>query len=161
MVKDIYGCELSDNNEQVVVKHFRGSATEDMMKYIKHPLKHNPDCFIIHVGTNNLRSNQDPETIARNIVEVTNNSKTDTNKVLLSSTVPRCDNLNGNSHQVNTFLKKFCMENDFVCVNHDNNKPPKHCNYGGTHLNTLGSKIVADNFVLALLPYLDIDFSRK
>ena len=51
MVKDIYGSGLSDNPS------------------------------LIHVGTNNLRSNQEPETIAINIVEVACNSKTDTNKV--------------------------------------------------------------------------------
>ena len=51
------------------MKHFSGSTTEDMMTYIKPPLKWNPDRFIIHVGTNDLRSNQEPETIARNIVE--------------------------------------------------------------------------------------------
>ena len=67
MVKDIYGWELSDNNKKVVVKYFSGSTTEDMMTYIKPPLKRNADCFIIHVETNDLRSNKNPETIARNI----------------------------------------------------------------------------------------------
>ena len=42
------------------------------------------------------------------------------------------------------------MENNFVYVNNDNVKPRQHCNYGGIHLNTLGSKILADNFILAL-----------
>ena len=76
-----------------------------------------PDRFITHVETNDLISDQDPETTARNIVEVANNSKTDTNKVLISSIVPRRDNLNGKGRQVNTFLKKFCMENDLIYVN--------------------------------------------
>ena len=107
MVKDIYGWELFDNNEKVVVKHFSGLKTENMMTYIKPPFKRNPDRFIIHVGTSDLRSEQDPETIARNIVEVANNSKTDTNKVLISSIVSRRDNLNGRGRQVNIFLKKF------------------------------------------------------
>ena len=122
-IKDIYGWELSDNNEKVVVKDFSGSTTEDMMIYIKPPLKRNPDCFIIHVGANDLRSNQEPETIARDIVEIACYSKIDTSKVLISSIVSRRDNLNGKGRQVNTFLKKFCMENDFVYVNHDNTKP--------------------------------------
>ena len=52
--------------------------------------------------------------------------------------------------QVNIFLKKVCMENDFVYVNHDNMKPRQHCNYIGTHQNTLGSKILADHFILAV-----------
>ena len=42
------------------------------------------------------------------------------------------------------------MENDFVYVNHDNMKPRQHCNYIGTHQNTLGSKILADHFILAV-----------
>ena len=42
------------------------------------------------------------------------------------------------------------MENDFVYVNYDNIKPRQHCNYGGIHLNTLVSKILAANFILAL-----------
>ena len=42
------------------------------------------------------------------------------------------------------------MENNFAYVNHDNIKPRKHCNYGGVHLNTAGSKILAENFILAL-----------
>ena len=130
MVKD-YVWELSDNNEKVVVKYFSGSTTEDMMTWIKPRLKRNPDRFIIHVRTNDLRSDQEN-------IEVANNSKTDTNKVLISSIVPRRDNLNGKVRQVNIFLKKFCMENDFAYVNHGNIKPRQHCNYGGIHLNNLG-----------------------
>ena len=149
MVKD-YVWELSDNTEKVVVKHFSGSTTEDMMTCIKPQLKRNPDRFIIHLRTNDLRSDQDPETIARNIVEVANNSKTDTNKVLISSIVRGRDNLNGKGRQVNSFLKKFCTENDFVYLNNGNIKPRQHCNHGGIHLNTLSSKILPDNFILAL-----------
>ena len=55
MVKDIYGWELTDNYEKVLVKQFNRSTTEDMMTYIKPPLKCNPDRFIIHVGTNDLK----------------------------------------------------------------------------------------------------------
>ena len=148
MVKDMCGWELTDNNEKFVVKHFSGLTTEDIMTFLKPPLKRKPDRFIIHVGTNDLRSNQDPEIIARNNVEAAINSKTDT-KVLISSIVSRPDNLNGKGLQVNIFLQKFCMENDFVSVIHGNIKPQQHWNYGGIHLNTLGSKILADNFILA------------
>ena len=42
------------------------------------------------------------------------------------------------------------MKNNFVYVNHDNIKPRQHFSYGGFHLNTAGSKIVAENFILAL-----------
>ena len=63
-IKNVYGRELSGRKEKVVVKHFRKSTTEDMKTYIQSPLKRDPDRVIIHVGTNNLRSSQDPETIA-------------------------------------------------------------------------------------------------
>ena len=38
------------------MKPFKRSAAEDMMTYIKSPLKRNTDCFIIRVRTNDLRS---------------------------------------------------------------------------------------------------------
>ena len=95
--------------------------------------------YTTHIGKNDLRSNQDPETIVRNIAEIAYNSKTDTKEVLTSSIVPQRDSLNGKNCQVNIFLKKFYMENGFVYVNHDNIKPRQHCNYDGIHLNTLSN----------------------
>ena len=35
-------------------------------------------------------------------------------------------------------------------MNHDNIKPRQHCNYGDVHLNTAGSNILTENFILAL-----------
>ena len=137
IAKDIYGWEFSDNYEKVVVKQFSGSTTEEMMTYIKPPLKCNPDRFIIYVGKNDLRSDQDRESIVRNVKDVVNNSKADINKILISSIVPRRDNLNGKVRHL-IFLKKFCTENDFAYVNHGIIKSRQHCNYGGIHLNNLG-----------------------
>ena len=95
IIKDGYGWELSDKENKVVVKQFSGSTTEDMKTYIQPPLKRDPDRVIIHVGTNDLRSNQDPETIAKNIIDIAKSSKTNKNEILLSSIVPRRDSLNG------------------------------------------------------------------
>ena len=133
-------------------KHHRtcDRTTEDMKNYIQPPLKRDPDQVIIHVGTNDLRSNQDPVTIAKNIIDIAKSSKTNKNEILLSSIVPRRDSLNGKGRQVNNILQKLCIENNFAYVNHDNIKPRRHCNYGGIHLNTAGSKILAENFILAL-----------
>ena len=150
IIKDVYGWELSDKENKVVVKHFSGSTTEDMKTYIQPPLKRDPDRVIIHVGTSDLRSNQDPVTIAKNIIDIAKSSKTNKNEILLSSIVPRRDSLNGKGRQVNNILQKLCIENNFIYINHDNIKPRRHCNYGGTHLNTAGSKILAENFILAL-----------
>ena len=91
MIKDVYGWELSDREEKVVVKHFSGSRTEDVKTYIQPPLKRDPDRIIIHVGTNELRSSQDPETIAKTIIDIEKNSTTNKNEILVSSMVPRRD----------------------------------------------------------------------
>ena len=58
------------------MKHFSGSTTEYMKTYIQSPLMRDPDRVIIHVGTNDLRSSQDPETIAKNIIDIAKNSTT-------------------------------------------------------------------------------------
>ena len=108
-------------------------------------LKRDPDQLIIHVGTNDLRSSQDPETIAKNIIiDFAKNSATNKNEILVSSIVRRRDNLNGKGCQVNNILQKLCVENDFAYVNHDIIKPR-----GGVHLTTAGSKILTENFILA------------
>ena len=96
--------------------------------YIQAPLKLDPDRLIIHVGTSDLRSSQDPETIAKNIIDIAKNSTTNKNEILVSSVVPRPDNVNGKSRQVNNVLRKLCLENNFAYVNHDNIKPRQHCN---------------------------------
>ena len=75
---------------------------------------------------------------------------TNKNEILISSIVPRRDNLTGKDRQVNNILQKLFVENSFAYVNHDNIKPRQHCNYGGVYLNTAGSKILAENFILTL-----------
>ena len=70
--------------------------------------------------------------------------------MLVTSIVLRQDDLNGKSLQVNNVLQKLCVENNYAYVNHNNIKPRQHCNYGGVHLNTAGSKISADHFILEL-----------
>ena len=53
-------------------------------------LKRDPDQLIIHIGTNDLRSSQDPETIAKNI-DFVKNSTTNENEILISSIDRRRD----------------------------------------------------------------------
>ena len=136
MIKDIYDWELSDREEKGDVKYFSGSTKEDMKTYIQPPLKRDPDRVMIHVGKNDLRSSQDPETIAKNIIDIAKNSSTNKNEILVSRIVPRQDNLDSKGRQANNILQKLCMENNFVYVNHDSIKSRQHCNYGGVHLNT-------------------------
>ena len=101
IVKDMKGWELSYEKNKVVVKHFSGAKTKDMESYIIPTLEQNPETIIIHSRTNDLKSDSSPEEIARDIIKPTTSCKTQTNKVILSNTVPRYDNLNENATRVN------------------------------------------------------------
>ena len=94
-----------------------------MKTYIQPPLMRDPDRVIIHEGTNDLRSSQAPETIAKNIIDIAKSSTTNKNEILVSSIVPRRDNMNGQGRQINNILQKLCVENNFAYVNHGNIKP--------------------------------------
>ena len=43
-----------------VVKSFRGAITQDTKDYIKPTTARKPDMVILHYGTNDLKSNQNP-----------------------------------------------------------------------------------------------------
>ena len=116
MNKDVYGWELSGREEKVVVKHFSESTTKNMKTYIQPPLKRDPDWVIIHIGTNDLRSSQDPETIAKNIIAIAKNSTTNKNEIVVSSPVLGRDNLNSKGRQVNNILQKtLCWKQFCLC----------------------------------------------
>ena len=91
--------KLSDDKNKVVVKHFSGAKTKDMESYIIPTLEQNPETIIIHSGTDDLKSDSSPEEIARNIIKLTKSCKTETNKLILSSIVPRYKNLNEKATQ--------------------------------------------------------------
>ena len=83
IVKDVKGWKLSDEKNQVVVKHFSGAKTKDMKSYIIPSLEQNPETIIIHSGTNDLKSDSSPQEITRDIIKLTTSCKTQTNKVIL------------------------------------------------------------------------------
>ena len=111
MIKKVFGDKLSrqlENKHQVVVRSFGGAKTQCMEDYIKPIMKLAPKQIILHCGTNNLPSNEDPETIAKNIMNLAKNIKTDTTKVAISGIIPRRDTFNHKAKQVNQTLEKIC-----------------------------------------------------
>ena len=44
---------LKTDKQNVKVTFFRGGTIEDMEDNIKHILKREPNCIILHIGTNN------------------------------------------------------------------------------------------------------------
>ena len=120
MVRAVCGQEFPDKNERVVVIRFSRSTTEDMKTHIKPSLKNNPDRIIIHASTNDLRSTQDPETIAESIIHVAKNSKNSKNEISISFITPRRNNLIGKGRQVNENFGKLCIKLNFTYTSHNN-----------------------------------------
>ena len=118
-----------------------------MESYIIPTLEQNPEAIILHSGTNDLKSDSSPEEIARDIINLTTSCKTQTNKVILSSIVPRYDNLDEKATRVNKCLKKECEARNICFIDHRNISPKHNCNRSGLHLNYSGTKKLIENIL--------------
>ena len=48
-------------NEKASVLSFSGASSKQMMTYVKPTIEEKPDFIMLRTGTNDLRSNADPE----------------------------------------------------------------------------------------------------
>ena len=121
-----------------------------MESYIIPNFEQNPETIIIHSGTNNLKSGSSSEVIARDIIKLTTFCKSQTNKVILSSIVPRYDNLNEKATRVKKCLKKEFEARNICFIDHRNISPKHNCNRSGLHLNYSGSIQLIENILFCL-----------
>ena len=88
MVKHVEGWKLRksiDQNHNVYVRSFSGAKVKCMKDYVKPCIREkNPDYVIFHVGTNELNSELPPERIAKSIIDVAKNTKSDSRIVSIS-----------------------------------------------------------------------------
>ena len=134
IVNDVKGWKLSDEKKKIVVKHFSGAKTKDMESYIIPTLEQNSETIIIRSRT---------KEIALDIINIKTSCKTQTNKIILSSIVPRYDNLNEKAALKNKCLKK-------ECIDYRNISPKHNCNRSGLHLNYSGTKKLIENILFCL-----------
>ena len=149
MVWKVYGDKLShslNNNHHVVVRSFGGAKTQCMEDYIKPTIKLSPNQIIIHCGTNNLPLNEDPKTIADNIIKLAKKAKSDVHKVAISDIMPRRDRYNKKAKQINDILKQSCVDENISFILHHGINPRLHLNGRGPHLNDKGSSCLANHF---------------
>ena len=57
------------------LRRFSGAKTDYIKDYIKPPLKANPNHFILHIGMNDLSTEQNVEYIAKEIIDLRSKSK--------------------------------------------------------------------------------------
>ena len=110
----------------VSVNCFPGANTSDMKHYTKPPIKKNPNAevVIIHAGTNVLSSDSTPTEIATNIIDLAVDVKKNLNRscdIMISSIIPRRDQLQQKAFNVNKELKDWCASKNIRYI--------ENCNY--------------------------------
>ena len=138
------------NNEKIYVKTFPGAKTTCMEDYIKPSLKNKPDVILLHVGTNNLKSEDIPENIADDIIKLATNTRPIAKEVIISGIVARNDQYNKKGNEVNNFLKSKCVLNNLTFCDNSNISRNYHTNGSGLHLNYRGTVALANNFLRCL-----------
>ena len=151
MVKHIEGWKLTkktDKNHKIYVRSFPGAKVKCMKDYAKPCIRENdPDHVILHAGTNELNSELLPERIAKSIVDVAKNIKSEKRSVSISGVVPRNDDLNNKASEVNKELSRMCKKEKLPFLEHSNINPRAHLNKSRIHLNRNGSEKLGKNFV--------------
>ena len=149
LLKDIKVFKMRKDfpNEKIYIKSFPGSTINCMSDYIKPSLKYDPDHIIIHVGTNDLRSEKTAVQIAEDIIQLALEVKNDVNDVTISGIIPRNDDFNVKGIKVNDLLKIKTSELPLGFLENSNIKPGIHLNNSGLHLNGKGTFTFANNLV--------------
>ena len=114
---------------------------------VKPTIEEKPDFIILHTGTNDLRSNADPEEIANSIVDVAVFCKENGLEVVVSVILPRRDKSNEKGTVVNEKTKELCLEKNIYFLEHRNFNPKYHLNGSKLYPNKKGSGILAFNFL--------------
>ena len=104
-------------NGKCYVKSFPSSTASELCHYIEPSLKTQPpDTVIIHVGTNDIRTEKTAEQIPKNIVEIGQKCKQNgTNEIFISSLIQRRSFHDTKKvREVNDFLKELCTDTIYI-----------------------------------------------
>ena len=133
----------------VHVKCFPGATTSDMADYIRPTMRREPDICLIHVGTNDLRSEMPSEKIADSIMDLATKMKSSENEIIVSSIISRGDRLNEKARLVNEHLMSLCIENDICYLDNSNicvENLERGGAWGGLHLNDSGTELLKKKY---------------
>ena len=103
----------------IKVRSFSGAKVSCMVDHVKPTLRDDkPDHIILHVATNDLRTEKTASQIAKSIMDLTTSLKNNGNSVILSGIVPRFDNLNNKATEVNNRLVLMYAERNIPFISH-------------------------------------------
>ena len=100
-----------------------------------------PNRFILDLVTNDLSSNRPPDEIAKAIIDLASELKSEKSCVSISSIIMRADKpeLNKKGSEVNHHLKKMCNKKNFYFIDHSKKIKASHLNRSSLHLNRKGA----------------------
>ena len=154
MIKKLNGCFLTRKVRHkylIKVRSFSGAKVSCMVDHVKPDDK--PD-IILHVGTNDPRTEKTASQIAKSIMNLTTSLKNNGNSVIVSGIAPRFDNLNKKATEVNNSLVLMCVERNIPFISHSERIDcSKHLNESKLHLNFHGVKVFAENFSALLTKF--------
>lgn len=152
-IKNIRPKMVKDNlppGEKVYVKSFSGATVSQMYHYSIPSLQYEPDMVIMHVGTNDLRTEKSPKEIANEIIKLSVSISTEYNDIMVSSITARGDKCSDKANMVNDELKHLCHENKLMYIDNGNIRTRYHISNDKLHLNDNGSRELAANFANAI-----------
>ena len=98
----------------VKVHSFSGAKISCMTDHVKSTLGNvNLNHIVLHAGTDDLRTEYAASQIAKATIDLATWLKNDDNTVTVSGIVPRLDNLNNNTNEMNLCLLIICNEMNF------------------------------------------------
>ena len=150
LLRSIDGYELkreSKSKDSVFVKCFPGATIEVMHSYSWPSMKKNPSRIVLHCGTNDLQSSDSADDIAKQLMTIACNLKSESNEVIVSGIIPRCDEWNEKAMMVDNVVRNYCLNKDIGFIDHNNINVHGHLNKGGLHLKREGSKVFFNNLL--------------
>ena len=115
-----------------------------MIDYSKPSVRYDPYHFILHVGTNDFKSEKSPEFIVESIIDLAVSVKNEKQDVSISNIMVRTDNqeLTKMSTEVSKYLSEFCKEMNLYLIDTSKRIKPQHLNKSNLHRNKIGIRIL-------------------
>ena len=94
----------------MIVKSYKDATINIMRYHVQLSLKRKPDQVILQFGTNNMKTKGTAQEIANQLIDLAEDISTHTNKVVISSILPRGDEYNEKVEEVNYLLELYCEQ---------------------------------------------------
>ena len=127
-----------------------------MIDYSKPSFRYGLDHFILGAETYNLKSDNNPECIAEQIIDLAVFPQNGKRDVSIANIIVRTDNkqLNQNATEFNNHLLEFCREMNLSLIDTSKRTKPLHLYKSELHMSKSGSRILRDIYYKKTQKYL-------